>query len=113
MLNSKGYTKSISIWSDGSILAGMLSNWISSTTFYVSWGSPLRDDRNCIINIEDPNLLWNIILSPTPKFLTCWTRLLIFKPRKQITVQEIQAQPCLEQYCDLTYEPLFKKPFTF
>jgi mitogen-activated protein kinase 1/3 len=59
MLNSKGYTKSIDIWSVGCILAEMLSNRpIFPGKHYLDQlnhilgvlGSPSEEDLNCIIN---------------------------------------------------------------
>ncbi|CAN7986544.1 unnamed protein product [Ixodes hexagonus] len=59
MLNSKGYTKSIDIWSVGCILAEMVSNRpIFPGKHYLDQlnhilgilGSPSQDDLNCIIN---------------------------------------------------------------
>ena len=59
MLNSKGYTKSIDVWSVGCILAEMLSNRpIFPGKHYLDQlnhilgvlGSPNTEDLNCIIN---------------------------------------------------------------
>lgn len=59
MLNSKGYTQSIDIWSVGCILAEMLSNRpIFPGKHYLDQlnhilgvlGSPSEDDLKCIIN---------------------------------------------------------------
>ncbi|MBZ3881188.1 Mitogen-activated protein kinase 3 [Sciurus carolinensis] len=104
MLNSKGYTKSIDIWSVGCILAEMLSNrpiflasttWTSSTTFWtkVAWAKlfPKLDS----------------------KALDLLDRMLTFNPNKRITVEEALAHPYLEQYCDPTDELVAEEPFTF
>lgn len=59
MLNSKGYTKSIDIWSVGCILAEMLSNkpifpgkhYLDQLNHILGLlGSPSEEDLNCIIN---------------------------------------------------------------
>ncbi|KAH3883778.1 hypothetical protein DPMN_007746 [Dreissena polymorpha] len=59
MLNSKGYTKSIDVWSVGCILAEMLSNrplfpgkhYLDQLNFILSViGSPTAEDLNCIFN---------------------------------------------------------------
>ena len=59
MLNSKGYTKSIDIWSVGCILAEMLSNrpifpgkhYLDQLNHILAiLGSPNQEDLNCIIN---------------------------------------------------------------
>lgn len=59
MLNSKGYTKSIDVWSIGCILAEMLSNrplfpgkhYLDQLNLILGViGSPSQDDLQCIIN---------------------------------------------------------------
>ncbi|XP_025049741.1 glycogen synthase kinase-3 alpha-like, partial [Alligator sinensis] len=69
MLNSKGYTKSIDIWSVGCILAEMLSNRpIFPGKHYLDQlnhilgvlGSPSQDDLNCIINMKARNYLQSL-----------------------------------------------------
>ncbi|KAG9334009.1 hypothetical protein JZ751_009241 [Albula glossodonta] len=71
MLNSKGYTKSIDIWSVGCILAEMLSNRpIFPGKHYLDQlnhilgilGSPSQEDLNCIINIKARNYLLSLPL---------------------------------------------------
>ncbi|KAK2097821.1 Mitogen-activated protein kinase 3 [Saguinus oedipus] len=69
MLNSKGYTKSIDIWSVGCILAEMLSNRpIFPGKHYLDQlnhilgilGSPSQEDLNCIINMKARNYLQSL-----------------------------------------------------
>ena len=69
MLNSKGYTKSIDIWSVGCILAEMLSNRpIFPGKHYIDQlnhilgilGSPSNEDQNCIINDKVRSVRFNL-----------------------------------------------------
>ncbi|MGH0180469.1 UNVERIFIED_CONTAM: hypothetical protein FKN15_003701 [Acipenser sinensis] len=80
MLNSKGYTKSIDIWSVGCILAEMLSN------------RPIFPGKHYLDQL-------NHILA-----LDMLDRMLTFNPIKRITVEEALAHPYLEQYYDPTDE---------
>uniref|UniRef100_A0A8D1B8P1 Mitogen-activated protein kinase n=2 Tax=Sus scrofa TaxID=9823 RepID=A0A8D1B8P1_PIG len=89
MLNSKGYTKSIDIWSVGCILAEMLSN------------RPIFPGKHYLDQL-------NHILA-----LDLLDRMLTFNPNKRITVEEALAHPYLEQYYDPTDEPVAEEPFTF
>ena len=59
MLNSKGYTKSIDVWSVGCILAEMLSNrplfpgkhYLDQLNHILGvLGSPSQEDLSCILN---------------------------------------------------------------
>uniref|UniRef100_A0A8C8I4I4 Mitogen-activated protein kinase n=1 Tax=Oncorhynchus tshawytscha TaxID=74940 RepID=A0A8C8I4I4_ONCTS len=89
MLNSKGYSKSIDIWSVGCILAEMLSN------------RPIFPGKHYLDQL-------NHILA-----LDLLGRMLTFNPIKRITVEEALAHPYLEQYYDPTDEPVAEEPFTF
>ncbi|TSK28023.1 Mitogen-activated protein kinase 3 [Bagarius yarrelli] len=89
MLNSKGYTKSIDIWSVGCILAEMLSN------------RPIFPGKHYLDQL-------NHILA-----LDLLDRMLTFNPIKRITVEEALAHPYLEQYYDPSDEPVAEEPFTF
>ncbi|CAB4058175.1 ERK [Lepeophtheirus salmonis] len=73
MLNSKGYTKSIDIWSVGCILAEMLSNrpifpgkhYLDQLNHILSiLGSPSTEDLNCIINEKARNYLKSLNFKP-------------------------------------------------
>ncbi|ETE62484.1 Mitogen-activated protein kinase 1, partial [Ophiophagus hannah] len=120
MLNSKGYTKSIDIWSVGCILAEMLSNRpIFPGKHYLDQlnhilgilGSPSQEDLNCIINAKARNYLlslpyknkvpWNRLFpNADPKALDLLDKMLTFNPHKRIEVEEALAHPYLEQYYD-------------
>ncbi|XP_025775752.1 mitogen-activated protein kinase 3 [Puma concolor] len=133
MLNSKGYTKSIDIWSVGCILAEMLSNRpIFPGKHYLDQlnhilgilGSPSQEDLNCIINMKARNYLqslpsktkvaWaKLFPKSDAKALDLLDRMLTFNPNKRITVEEALAHPYLEQYYDPTDEPVAEEPFTF
>ncbi|XP_006896614.1 PREDICTED: mitogen-activated protein kinase 3 [Elephantulus edwardii] len=133
MLNSKGYTKSIDIWSVGCILAEMLSNrpifpgkhYLDQLNHILSiLGSPSQEDLNCIINMKARNYLqslpaktkvaWTKLFPKSdPKALDLLDRMLTFNPNKRITVEEALAHPYLEQYYDPTDEPVAEEPFTF
>ncbi|XP_048958767.1 mitogen-activated protein kinase 3-like [Canis lupus dingo] len=133
MLNSKGYTKSIDIWSVGCILAEMLSNRpIFPGKHYPDQlnhilgilGSPSQEDLNCIINMKARNYLqslpsktkvaWaKLFPKSDSKALDLLDRMLTFNPNKRITVEEALAHPYLEQYYDPTDEPVAEEPFTF
>ncbi|XP_058508669.1 mitogen-activated protein kinase 3 [Solea solea] len=133
MLNSKGYSKSIDIWSVGCILAEMLSNKpIFPGKHYLDQlnhilgilGSPCQEDLNCIINMKARNYLQSLPEKPKvpweklfyraePKALDLLGRMLTFNPIKRISVEEALAHPYLEQYYDPTDEPVAEEPFTF
>eukprot|EP00064_Thunnus_orientalis_P005231 superscaffoldBa00000501_g5245 len=124
MLNSKGYSKSIDIWSVGCILAEMLSNKpIFPGKHYLDQlnhilgvlGSPSQEDLNCIINMkarnylqslpEKPKIPWEkLFYKADSKALDLLGRMLTFNPIKRISVEEALAHPYLEQYYDPTDE---------
>nr|BAC02940.1 mitogen-activated protein kinase [Halocynthia roretzi] len=133
MLNSKGYTKSIDIWSVGCILAEMLNNrplfpgkhYLDQLNHILGvLGSPNNEDLSCIINEKARAYLLSLPLKPKvpwvgmypnadKKALDLLDKMLTFNPNKRITVVEALAHPYLEQYYDPADEPVAEKPFTF
>jgi mitogen-activated protein kinase 1/3 len=121
MLNSKGYTKSIDIWSVGCILAEMISNrpifpgkhYLDQLNHILNiLGSPTQEDLNCIINEKARSYLQSLPLKAKQSWsvqyphadkraLDLLDKMLTFNPHKRITVEDCLAHPYLEQY----YEP--------
>jgi mitogen-activated protein kinase 1/3 len=133
MLNSKGYSKAIDVWSVGCILAEMLSNkplfpgkhYLDQLNLILGvLGSPSQEDLNCIINDKARGYLqslppkvkvpWNKLYpSADPKALDLLDKMLTFNPHKRIDVEMALAHPYLEQYYDPSDEPVAMEPFTF
>ncbi|CAG0914226.1 unnamed protein product [Notodromas monacha] len=133
MLNSKGYTKSIDVWSVGCILAEMLSNrplfpgkhYLDQLNHILGvLGSPSREDLDCIINDKARSYLESLPMKPKipwsrlfpaadAKALDLLDKMLTFNPNKRISVEDALAHPYLEQYYDPADEPVAEQPFTF
>lgn len=133
MLNSKGYTKSIDIWSVGCILAEMLSNrplfpgkhYLDQLNHILGiLGSPSQEDLECIINDKarsylqslpfKPKVPWNKLYpNADPNALDLLDKMLTFNPHRRIVVEEALAHPYLEQYYDPADEPVAEEPFRF
>ncbi|XP_023325729.1 mitogen-activated protein kinase 1 [Eurytemora carolleeae] len=133
MLNSKGYTKSIDIWSVGCILAEMLNNRpIFPGKHYLDQlnhilgilGSPSQEDLKCIINDKARSYLQTLQYKPKVPWakiyenadrnaLDLLEKMLTFNPHKRILVEDALAHPYLEQYYDPADEPVAEEPFRF
>ncbi|XP_035691013.1 mitogen-activated protein kinase 1-like [Branchiostoma floridae] len=133
MLNSKGYTKSIDIWSVGCILAEMLNNrpifpgkhYLDQISHILGVvGSPSAEDLSWIINDKARSYLQSLPYKakvPWPRIcpkadshaLNLLDRMLTFNPHKRITVEEALAHEYLSQYYDPDDEPVASEPFKF
>lgn len=120
MLNSKGYTKSIDVWSVGCILAEMLNNrplfpgkhYLDQLNLILSVvGSPSQGDLQCIINEKARSYLMSLPQKPRQPWqrlypnadsraLDLVDKLLAFNPNNRISVEDALAHPFFEQYYD-------------
>ncbi|KAF7260304.1 hypothetical protein EG68_02105 [Paragonimus skrjabini miyazakii] len=133
MLNSKGYTKSIDIWSVGCIFGEMFNSrplfpgkhYVDQLSLILGvLGYPNREDQTWIVNCNarrfvekfknSPRKPWkDIYPMADPKAIDLLERLLAFNPATRITVEEALAHPYLECYYDPNDEPVAEKPFYF
>ncbi|CAJ0580824.1 unnamed protein product, partial [Mesorhabditis spiculigera] len=133
MLNSKGYTKSIDVWSVGCILAEMLNNrplfpgkhYLDQLNLILAVvGSPSQEDLGCIINEKARSYLISLPHKPKqpwqrlypnadPRALDLLDKMLTFNPNKRIDIEQALAHPYLEQYYDPNDEPICEEPFTY
>jgi len=133
MLNSKGYTKAIDVWSVGCILAEMLNNrplfpgkhYLDQLNLILDkLGSPSQEDLQCIINEKARSYLlslpqkikqpWNRLFpNADNRALDLLDKMLTFNPNKRIGIEEALAHPYLEQYYDPNDEPICEEPFTY
>lgn len=132
MLNSKGYNKSIDVWSVGCILAEMLNNkalfpgkhYLDQLNHILNIiGSPNEDDLKCIQNERARGYIENLPRKQKIPFdrlfqdadiqaLDLLDKMLTFNPNKRITVEQALQHPYLTQYYDPDDEPICEQPFT-
>jgi len=132
-LNSKGYTKSIDMWSVGCILAEMLNNrplfpgkhYLDQLNLILSVvGSPTDEDLQAIINEKARSYLLSLPQKPKqpwhrlypnvdPRALDLLDKMLTFNPNRRISIEDALAHPYLEQYYDPHDEPVCEEPFTY
>eukprot|EP00094_Tigriopus_californicus_P001580 TCALIF_01527-PA protein Name:"Similar to rl Mitogen-activated protein kinase ERK-A (Drosophila melanogaster)" AED:0.20 eAED:0.28 QI:0/0.5/0.6/1/1/1/5/685/403 len=131
MLNAKGYTKSMDMWSVGCILAEMISNRpIFPGKNYLDQikriqevlGSPSLHDTEFIKNPKArtfllelpkrPRVEWKVTYPKAgPELLSLLDKLLTFNPDQRVTVEQALADVYLKPYYDPTDEPTSETPF--
>jgi len=132
MVNSKGYSQSIDMWSVGCILAEMISNrplfpgkhYLDQLNHILAvLGSPTQSDLQSILNDKARTYLASLPYKPkipfsklypgaNPLALDLLERMLMFNPLDRITVTEALQHPYLEQYYDPSDEPVAPIPFS-
>uniref|UniRef100_A0AC35TN64 Mitogen-activated protein kinase n=1 Tax=Rhabditophanes sp. KR3021 TaxID=114890 RepID=A0AC35TN64_9BILA len=132
MLNSRGYTKAIDVWSVGCILGEMLNNrplfpgkhYLDQLNLILDVvGSPSEEDLASISNERARSYLlslpqkvkkpWHRIYpNADPRAIDLLEKMLHFNPNNRITVEQALAHPYLEQYYDPNDEPVCENPFT-
>merc|ERR1719347_1993340 len=133
MVNSKGYSQSIDMWSVGCILAEMVSNRpIFPGKHYLDQlyhilgilGSPTQEDLASILNDKARCYLASLPFKPKipfsklypnadPQAMDLLEKMLTFNPNKRVTVVEALQHPYLQQYYDPADEPEAAQPFDF
>ncbi|KAF8796993.1 Mitogen-activated protein kinase 1 like protein [Argiope bruennichi] len=131
MLNSKGYTKSIDIWSVGCILAEMLSNkpifpgkhYLDQLNHILNIvGSPSQEDMYCIINEKARTYLQSLPRKPKVPWTSLYPnanvqaldlldKMLTFNSHRRITVEDALSHPYFTEYYDPEDEPVAEEPF--
>lgn len=132
MLNSRGYTKAIDMWSVGCIMAEMM------TSKPIFPGRHYLEHLNLILNIlGSPNDLhwiqnqsarsylqglppkmrrpWSEVVGPNapPHSVDLLDKLLTFDPNFRITVETALAHPYFASYYEPTDEPVAEEPFNY
>ena len=133
MLNARGYTIAIDVWSVGCILAEMLTNqplfpgqhYLEQLNLIFNFlGSPTTADlneikadraRNYVRDLEPrpPANINQMFPNADENCLSLLKKLLLFSPNRRITVEQALAEPYLEQYYDPEDEPVADEPFDF
>jgi len=133
MLNAKGYSQALDVWSVGCILGEMINNkpmfpgkhyldQISKIQEII--GTPVRSELEFITNPKAqqyvaglparPPVSWEKIYpGKEPKLLDMLDKLLAFNPASRLTVEQALAHPYLEAYYDPSDEPVAESPFRF
>merc|ERR1712223_1162082 len=133
MLNAKGYTKAMDIWSVGCILSEMFNNkplfpgknyldQISKIQEVL--GTPSEEETSFIRNAKAKAFLsslpprdkvaWpNLFTKADIKGLELLDQLLAFDPSRRVNVENALAHSYLTPYYDPADEPVAEKPFTF
>lgn len=131
MLNSRGYSKSIDVWSVGCIFAEMISGRaIFPGRHYLEQlqlilrvvGSPSPEELNWIRNQRARDYL--ISLEPSrripwnerypgksPRALDLLDKMLTMNPNDRINVEDALAHPYFDLYYDPADEPVAERPF--
>merc|ERR1711971_312169 len=133
MLNAKGYSQALDVWSVGCILGEMINNKpMFPGKHYLDQickiqevlGTPSKEDLSFISNPKAqqyvaglparPPVSWEKIYpGKEPMLLDMLDKLLAFNPVSRLTVEQALAHPYLEAYYDPSDEPVAETPFKF
>ncbi|VDK23019.1 unnamed protein product [Taenia asiatica] len=133
MLNSKGYTHAIDVWSVGCIFAEMFDrqplfpgkHYVDQLTLILQvLGYPAEGDREWIVNTKAASFVnrfqtyakqpWNRLYpNATPQALDLLDRLLAFNPASRISVEDALKHPYLRSFYEPNDEPVCENPFEY